>query len=544
MLTWRGDPGTVIPGMTFPSRSLLEVTVNVSAERTRSPWMQTKVLAGAQSLQGTLETDTVIVGAGMAGLSVAFELAQAGQKVIVVDRGSICGGMTARTTAHLTSICDDGLGRLIDVRGADMARLFQESQHAAIDRIEAITRQYEIDCEFRRVDGFLFPAIDSDAKEASKKIDREFEAGLQVGAAVEHVRGMPLTGFEQAPALRYPDQATFHPLRYLRALAHVILNKGGLILANSPVHSVEETRTGVRIATENGATVTADHAVVATNSPINNRVEIHSKMAPYRTYAMAFAVPRDALPDALYWDMANPYHYVRLTRPGDGSDHLIVGGEDHKAGEANDGDRRFAELEQWIRRLMPSLGGETHRWSGQVMNTIDHCGFIGRNPANGRVLIAAGDSGQGITHGALAGLLLKALIAEGTHRWQEVYEPSRKPARAIGTYVGENVTALKNFAEYLMPSEIKSVEELQPGHGGVLRDGLSRLAVCRDKEGTLHIRSAVCTHLGCHVNWNATEQCWDCPCHGSQFAPDGEVLNGPALSPLAPAAAPLVRRSA
>ena len=405
--------------------------MNVSGERTKSLWMQTKVFADAPALEGQLTCDTVIVGSGIAGLSAAYELAAVGQKVIVVDRGPIAGGMTARTTAHLAPICDDGISGLIDLRGVEMARLFQQSQAAAVDRIEAIVRQHDIACDFRRLDGHLFPAIGTPLDEARKQIDREFEAARQAGVVVERGDSLPLTGLGAAPVLRYPGQATFHPLKYLAAIAEMVLNKSGRLFADSPVMKVEHVGRAVRVTTESGASVTADRAIVATNVPINNRVEIHSKMAPYRTYAMAFSLPSGSLPDALYWDMADPYHYVRLELGAD-SDRLIVGGADHKSGEANDGERRFAALEGWIRELVPALGQETHRWSGQVMNTIDYCGFIGRNPNDERIFIATGDSGQGMTHGALAGPLLKDLIVAGKSPWEEVYEPVAQAAQGGG----------------------------------------------------------------------------------------------------------------
>jgi glycine/D-amino acid oxidase-like deaminating enzyme/nitrite reductase/ring-hydroxylating ferredoxin subunit len=500
--------------------------------------MRTDVLPDAPLLQGKHVADTVIVGSGMAGLSAAYELTVAGKKVIVVDRGSIAGGMTSRTTAHLAPICDDGLSSLINLRGEEMARLFQQSQEAAVDRIEAIVGGLAIDCDFRRLDGFLFPAPNMKRDEARKQADKEFEAASKVGAAVERAGGVPLEGFRNAPALRYPRQATFHPLKYLQAITGAIFDGGGRIFAHSAVEAIEAGKEDITVTFANGARITAQHGIVATNSPINKRVELHSKMAPYRTYAMAFAIPRDALPDALYWDMADPYHYVRLNPGPRGHHYLIAGGEDHKSGEADDGDKRFKNIEEWIRKLVPELGNEVHRWSGQVMTTLDHCGYIGRDPDDERLFIATGDSGQGITHGAMAGMLIKNLIVSGTTPWETVYDPSRKTASAIGTYVSENVTAVKNFAEYLLPGDLDTVDQLKTGQGGILRDGLTHLAACRDMDGVLHVRSAVCTHLGCHVNWNSTEQCWDCPCHGSQFAPDGSVLNGPALSPLPQAKAP------
>ena len=506
--------------------------MNVSGERTKSLWMSVDVDATAPRLKGELRCDTVIVGAGIAGLSTAYELVKAGLDVIVVDRGLVAGGMTSRTTAHLAPICDDAISALINARGEHTARLFQQSQEASVASIEANVAELAIDCNFRRLDGFLFPSMDMEHKEAREACDKEYKAARKAGAPVERAKGVPLKGFENAHVLRYPGQATFHPLKYLKGLVAAIRDKGGRIFADSPVTNIEELKDGVRISTESGGKIDAARAVFATNSPINNLVALRSKMAPYRTYAMAFTLPKGALQDALYWDMADPYHYVRLN-PGPGTaDYLIAGGADHKSGEADDGDVRFEAIEAWMRVLLPDLGKEVTRWSGQVLDTIDYCGFIGRNPGSKNIFVATGDSGQGMTHGALAGVLLKDLIVNGSSPWEEVYDPSRKTPAGVLNYVRENVTAIKSFAEYVMPGELDSVDELKPGEGGIIRDGLSKIAACRDLSGKLHLNSAVCTHLGCHIHWNTTEQCWDCPCHGSHFASDGTVLNGPAIAPL------------
>jgi glycine/D-amino acid oxidase-like deaminating enzyme/nitrite reductase/ring-hydroxylating ferredoxin subunit len=506
--------------------------MNARGERTKSLWMQVAVAPRAPQAKGKLRCDTVVIGAGMAGLTTAYELTQAGHKVIVIDRGPICGGMTSRTTAHLTPICDDTISSLISLRGEETAKLFQQSQQAAVDRIEEIVKTHDIVCNFRRLDAFLFPAMGMENKEAREQLDKEYDAARKAGAAAEKTKGVPLNGFEDAPVLRYPEQATFHPLKYLNGLIAAIKAGGGTIYANSPVIEVEEIDDGVRVNTEEGATISAADAVIATNSPINNLVALHSKMAPYRSYAMAFTIPRDTLPDALYWDLADPYHYVRL-HPGRGkTDYLIAGGADHKSGEADDGAVRFEAVEAWIRQLVPGLGREVHRWSGQLLDTVDYCGFIGCNPGSKNVYVVTGDSGQGMTHGALSGLLLKDLICSGWSPWQDVYEPSRKTPSGIVNYVKENVTALTSLAEHLAPGELESYDELSPGEGGIIREGSVKIAAYRDRKGALHKRSAVCTHLGCQVQWNSTEECWDCPCHGSHFGPDGAVLNGPAIAPL------------
>jgi glycine/D-amino acid oxidase-like deaminating enzyme/nitrite reductase/ring-hydroxylating ferredoxin subunit len=446
----------------------------------------------------------------------------------VLDRGKIGSGMTARTTAHLSANNDDTFKTMIDKRGEKLARDFYVSQQAAIDRIDTIQSAESIPCDFRRVDGFLFPG----PKTSQSEIEEEHKASEQAGMPVRYAAGIPLRGYEKTRCLRYPNQATFHPTKYLKGLAYCIEARGGKLFADTAVMRVDEEDDGVVVTTEGGVKVRAKHAVIATNSPINDRVALHSKQAPYRTYAMALELPRGKLPDALYWDTLDPYHYVRQ-HPGKAQDYLIVGGADHKSGEADDAEIRYEALEAWIRNLVPDVGGVTHRWSGQVLDTIDYSSFSGRNPGSKNVFVHTGDSGQGITHGVVGSLIIAAMIMQGRELWQELYGPERKTLSAISTFISENVTAIKNFAEYVAPGEVESFGEIEPGKGAVVRHGLKKVAAYRDEKGTLHARSATCTHLGCHLHWNSFERCWDCPCHGSQFSIDGDVLNGPATEPLA-----------
>jgi glycine/D-amino acid oxidase-like deaminating enzyme/nitrite reductase/ring-hydroxylating ferredoxin subunit len=491
--------------------------------------MDVHVAPEADPLQGDLQCDVAIIGSGIAGISTAYELALKGQQIIVVDRGAIAGGITARTSAHLAPLCDDLTSEMIKLRGEEISRAFYQSQAAAVDRIEEIQRLEKIDCDFRRLDGYLFQAPDTD----SQIIDEELDAVRKVGAPVHRLVGVPLAGCHEQHVLRYPGQATFHPLKYLKGLAAAVEAKGGTFHPQTVVERIEERGDGAVVVTTGRGTITAKAAVVATNSPIVDRFALHTKMAPYRTYAMAFSIPRGAIPDALYWDTLDPYHYVRL-QPGEGrTDYLIVGGADHKSGEADDADVRFDALQAWAKNLIPALKNETHRWSGQVLDTIDYAAFIGRNPGNQNIYVHTGDSGQGMTHGVAGSLINSALICGENPRWQEVYEPTRKTPLGIVNYVRENLTAVKNFAEYLAPGELNSLDELKPGRGAIVRKGLSKVAAYRDLEGALHARSAACTHIGCHLHWNSFEVCWDCPCHGSQFAVDGTPLNAPAVSPLA-----------
>jgi glycine/D-amino acid oxidase-like deaminating enzyme/nitrite reductase/ring-hydroxylating ferredoxin subunit len=502
--------------------------MNAADEATRSLWMDATVAPDAKPLRKNERADVVVVGAGIAGLSTAYELAERGLDVVVVDRGTIAGGMTGRTSAHLSAQCDDTFEELINVRGLDGAKTFYESHWAAIARIEKIQSQHGIECNFRRVNAYLFPG----PHEKPKDLTPEFEATRKVGMEIHRHTGLPFKGMSDAKCLRYPNQATFHPLRYLRGVAEAIVKKGGRIYSGTAVLDTKEHSSGVELTTEKGQRLDADNAVFCTNSPTNDRLALHSKEAPYRTYVIVLTIPKDAIEDALYWDTLDPYHYVRL-QPGPGRvDYLLVGGSDHKTGEADDGEIRFEALESWIRGFLPDLGNVTHRWSGQVLDTVDYAIFSGKNPGNERVFVHTGDSGQGLTHGVMGSLLISRLIAGEDSPWTDFYDPSRKTPSGLKNFAAENVTALKNFAEYLAPGEVSSVDDIKPGHGAIVREGMSKVAAYRDDSGKLFRRSAKCTHAGCHVHWNSLETCWDCPCHGSHFAPDGTVLNGPAVTPL------------
>ena len=496
---------------------------------TTSAWMATAQVPTFPPLDADAECDVCIVGGGMAGLSVAYTLARAGKHVIVLDDGPIGGGETGRTTAHLTWAMDDYYVEIEKVHGRDGARVAAESHRTAVDRIEEIAREENIDCEFTRVDGYWFAA----KPDHDRLLDAEAAAARRAGAGtVERVTvipGVPLA----ATALRFANQGQFHPLKYLSGLARAIVRLGGRIHAGSHVAEFENRPRRPRVTTSDKHTVTADAVVFATNSPVNDWVAMHTKQAAYRTYVIAVRIPPNSVAPGLYWDTLEPYHYVRLTTDADGEPLLIVGGEDHKTGQADESESRFGALLEWTRQRFPMAGDIVYRWSGQVIEPNDYMGFIGRNPGSENVYIATGDSGQGMTHGTIAGILIPDLILGNPSRWEKLYDPSRVTVRSAPEFVRENVNVAAQYVDWVTPGEVSSPDEIAPGSGAVMRQGTKKFAVYRDEDGTPHIRSAVCTHLYCIVDWNSVEKTWDCPCHGSRFDPYGKVVNGPAISDLA-----------
>lgn len=289
----------------------------------------------------------------------------------------------------------------------------------------------------------------------------------------------------------------------------------------------------MRVETRDGRVLTGRALVVATDSPANDRFVIHTKQPSYRTYAIAFERSGD-LPDGLFWDTADPYHYVRRAVTG-AAEQLVVGGEDHRTGQEDDADTRWSRLEQWARQRFRLLGPVTHRWSGQVQEPVDGLGYIGRNPGDRHVYVATGFSGNGMTHGALAGLVLSDLVLERANPWAKLYDPGRVRWRALGDFVRESVHTAAQYGDLVSPGDVAGARDVAPGEGAVIREGLTKTAVYRDDAGALHARSAICPHLGCVVAWNGGERTWDCPCHGSRFDLDGTVVHGPAVSPLADA---------
>ena len=480
--------------------------------------------------------DVCVVGAGIAGLTAAYLLAQAGRSVTVLEAGPAPAvGETSRSTAQLATALDDRLYEIERRHGAEGARRVVQSQAAAIDFVERVAAEENIPCDFERLDGYLFAAPGTDPAE----LDRELAAYYRHGFAdVEKTDRVPLPpgAPRVGPALRFPRQGQFDPVRYVDGLAAAVRRLGGTVRFNTRADAVKSRDGEAVVGLEGGGEVGAGWAIVATNTPFNDRVVMHTKQAAYRSYVVALRLPAGLSPRALVWDNLDAYHYARLMADDAGdatTELLLVGGEDHKVGQDDlPPEERYVRLEAWARQHYPGVTDVVHRWSGQVNEPEDGIPFIGKNPLDAdNILIATGDSGMGTTNGTAAGLLLADLVQGRENPWATLYDPARKMLSSVGVvgeFLHENLNVGRQYLDLVTPGDVSSPEEIAPGTGAVLRRGLTKVAVYREPGGALACLSAVCPHLGGIVRWNDEAKSWDCPCHGSRFGTDGAVLNGPA----------------
>lgn len=490
----------------------------------RTLWTDTAPHHAFPPLDRRVQVDVAVVGAGIAGLTAAILLQRAGRSVAVVEAGEVAGGESCHTSAHLTAVQDTRFFEIDRTFGKEAAELVAQHGMAAIDLVEHLSGEYGIDCDFARVPGWLFTERSRDRKQLEKEAQAAREAGLQAHLVDE----VPLP-FPTAGAVRFDGQAVFHPLLYLRGLADAFARRGGMIFEGSRVLSVDDGKP-CKVSTAQGSVVARD-VIVATDSPISNRIFLHTKLSPYRTYIVAGRID-EPLP-GLFWDTADPYHYVRTWQNHDGGVEVIVGGEDHRVGELEDTDSAYDRLEGWA---ASRLGLKVDRcWSGQVNEPADGLPYVGRNALSLHVYVATGFSGTGLANGTMAGMILADELEGRTHPLSRLFAATRvKPLASAKEVLVHNADNARHYVQdWLSRGDAAPLEEIGPGEGRLVQLGGEKLAVFRDDGGALHAVSPICTHLGCQVHWNAGDKSWDCPCHGSRYSPTGEVLHGPAVKALA-----------
>jgi len=478
------------------------------------------------------ETDVVVVGGGITGLTTAYLLVKAGKRVVVLERERCAMADTGHTSAHLTMVTDTRISELANRFGRNHAQAVWDAGLAAIATIDETVREHDI-AAFEWVDGYLHAPFQDEDTHAVERLQEDAALARELGFDCEFVESVP---FVERPGIRVADQARVQPRAYLAGVAKAIVAMGGRIYEHSAADEFCEEPRSIRTGPH---TVRCEDVVIATHNPLVGLAGMASstlfqtKLALYTSYVIAGRVPSGVVADALWWDTSDPYHYLRV-EPHRDFDVVIFGGEDHKTGQQDDTESCYRRLEARLTALAPQID-ITHRWSGQVIETPDGLPYIGKNADH--QYAATGYAGNGLTFGTVAALIISDAILGRTNPWTELFDPSRKAlTRGLWDYLKENV----DYPYYMLRDRFagaaaKSTRAVKRGQGKVIeRDG-RKVAAYRAVDGSVTLRSAICTHMGCSVGWNSAERTWDCPCHGSRFKPTGDVISGPAETPLAKA---------
>ena len=496
--------------------------------KTDSYWISSTRPSPLPKLQGDISVDVAVVGAGITGITAALLLKEAGKTVALIDHSRVATGESGHTTAHITEQAVDARYHSIAKDfGRAASKLVAQSSRAAIEQIAAWVDRFNIPCDFLRVPGFLYAQNSKDVSELRQELSSAKSAGIDVKWTSEvplPFRPNPKAPHKLQGGIHFENQAQFHPRKYLLGLANRVPGKGCFVFENTKAVEIEDGDL-CKVTTDQGV-ITCKEVIVATHTPISNRVVLHTKIAAYRTYVLAIETNQNPTAAALYWDNEDPYHYIR-------SHHglWIIGGEDHKTGMKQNTLESFQNLEDFT-ELKFGLHSTAYSWSGQVHESVDGLPFIGKNPLSQHLYVATGFGGNGMTFGTISGIILSDIITHKENHWLGLYNPSRiKPLASAATYLSENkdfsICFLKDRIGASEPSDPSRIAEIAKGEGKILKKDGKRLAVSRDEKGAVHSVSAVCPHLGCIVHWNNSERSWDCPCHGSRFSAEGTVLNGP-----------------
>jgi glycine/D-amino acid oxidase-like deaminating enzyme/nitrite reductase/ring-hydroxylating ferredoxin subunit len=499
-------------------------------------WADSATLPSFTKLDRDLTVDVVVIGGGIAGLTTAYLASAAGQSVVVIERDRCAAVDTGHTTAHLTMVTDTRLSELSRTFGKTHAQAVWDAGLAAIAEIDTIIREHDIACEFEWLSGYLHAPGGRADDAQMKSLHDDAQLAAEMGFDAEFIGNVPFIG---GPGVRFDNQARFHPRQYLAGVAAAIRENGGQIFEHT---EAEEFRDEPRSVKANGHWIHAAEIVVATHNPLvglagmMSATVFQTKLALYTSYAIAGRVRSGAVADALFWDTADPYHYLRLERHRD-YDVVIFGGEDHKTGQVTDTNDCYRRLEQTLTSMLPDIE-LTHRWSGQVIETPDGLPYIGKMADH--QYAATGFAGNGMTFGTLAGIMMSDAIVGRPNPWADLFDPGRAAIRrGLWDYIKENA----DYPYYMMRdrfagrdrftgAEGKSLRAVRRGHGSIIEHDGKKVAAYRAPDGVVTQLSATCTHMGCIVGWNDAERTWDCPCHGSRFTPEGAVISGPAEKPL------------
>lgn len=486
-------------------------------------WRDTAGETDFPSLQGDLAVDAAIIGAGITGITAAMLLAQAGKRVAVLEAGRVGMGTTGQSTGNLYAVVADYLFAIGEKWGEGALKTVAAARSEAVNLIEATVKRHAIECDFARRPWHLFTPVD----ERKNIIEKEYQAALSAGLKACLTDSLPAP-FQAASALILEDQAQFHPLKYVQGLARAIAAEQCQIFENTKVTAFDDKK-GV-VETEGGR-ISAEKIILATHTPKGFNV-LQTELGPYREYGIAARLTEPVFPEGIYWRIAPSRRSVRAYHR-DGEHYVMVIGEDHKVGQRADTEACYRQLEDTLRTQF-TAGEIAYRWSAQHYHSADGLPYIGKSMGSSNLYVATGFGKDGLTYGALAARLICDDIMGRQNAWSDTFNARRfNPAKSAKHFLSENLNVAGYYLkDYLKTPDSHSYDVVGKGEGKLVEVKGEKLAAYRDETGELFLLSPVCTHLRCIVHWNGAEKSWDCPCHGSRFRIDGEVIEGPAIAPL------------
>ena len=487
----------------------------------KSCWQELPVFQPNNNFRPEQEYDVVIVGGGITGITTAVLLQTAGKKCLVTEARNMGFGTTGGTTAHLNTMLDTPYYRIIKNFNEEKAWLVYQGTLEAIELVRKNIASYNISCTFEEKTGYLFAPTKDHDEELKKVVDSSEKVGVEIDYTDHSPVPVPFSS-----VARFAGQAQFNPMEYVYGLARAFEEAGGVILEENPVTEVEENDL-LHVHTSRGI-IKARNVVYATHTPPGVNL-LHLRLVPWRSYAMAVRIDGE-YPDALVYDTEDPYHYFR-SQEIDGEMYLIAGGEDHKTGHEENTEKSFLKLEAYLRKYF-DIKEVKYKWSSQFYEPVDGLAYIGHYPAHPEnVYVATGYGGNGMTYSNLSAIILRDLITTGKSEYEKVFDPNRiKPIAGFTEFVSAAKEVIGNFVKKPFSAEkIEGLAELAPGEGKIIKYEGQKLALYKDESGRVHGINPTCNHMGCSIAWNNAEQSWDCPCHGSRYNVDGEMITGPAI---------------
>ncbi len=465
--------------------------------------------------------DVVIVGGGITGVTTALLLQQAGKSCLLVEAETLAYGATGGTTAHINTIFDTPYHTVIKNFGEENARLLAQAGKASIDLIKYLIEKYKIDCDFSELKAYFFSLNEKQDKE----LDEMVETTRKLGLPMDYADSSPFP-FPYIKIASIEAQAQFNPVRYIFQLAKAFEELGGQIAQHCRVTHIKDGDV-LEIQSTRGV-IQARHAIYATHIPPGINL-LHFRCAPYRSYALAVRLKDNNYPDALGYDMHNPYHYYR-TQKVDDKKYLIVGGEDHKTGHEENTEACLRRLESCVRTYF-EVEEVCNRWSSQYYEPADGLPYIGNLPGSSKnIWVATGYSGNGMTYGTMAALILSNILVNGHSIYQELFNPKRiKPVAGFNHFIKEGIDVVKNLVfGKLAVERLNEIADMAPGEGKFIKHEGRVMGLYKDENHELYAVNCTCPHFKCTIHWNMVEKSWDCPCHGSRFSYDGKLLTPPA----------------